>query len=178
MGLNLISIEFILRIGIMSHIELNGWETNMTFSACHFIPGHEKCSRLHGHNYAIHFKAVGTPNDKGIIMDFVGLKSSLRDLIAPLDHKTIIPSKSASLELDKDEDRSQLNVNVKGGKFYSFPLEDVVLLDIKTSSAEELGEYFAEQVIASGILPENVDEIEIGVDEGRGQGARIGRKLR
>lgn len=162
----------------MFHIELNGWEANIKFSASHFIPEHEKCSRLHGHNYAIHFKAAGKPNEQGIIMDFVTLKKALRELISPIDHKTIIPSKSDAIKIVKDESRGQLNVKLKEGKFYSFPLEDVVLLDIKTSSAEELGEYFMRQLIASDVIPDNVDEIEIGVDEGRGQGARIKRKLR
>jgi len=162
----------------MFHLELNGWETDIKFSASHFILGHEKCSRLHGHNYALHFKAAGKPNEHGIIMDFVAVKKALRELLGPVDHKTIIPSKSDAIEIEKDEDRGQLNVKLKGGKFYSFPLEDVAILDIKTSSAEELGEYFMRQLIASNIIPDNVDEVELGVDEGRGQGVRIKRKLK
>jgi 6-pyruvoyltetrahydropterin/6-carboxytetrahydropterin synthase len=162
----------------MHHIELNGWETNIKFSASHFIPGHEKCGRLHGHNYAIHFKAVGKPNENGIIMDFMVLKKSLRELIAPIDHRTIIPSRSDSIELKKDAERGQVEVRLKTGKFYSFPLDNVVILDIKTSSAEELALYFLNLMIESGILPGNIEEVEIGLDEGRGQGARIKRKLR
>jgi len=162
----------------MFHLELNGWEANIKFSASHFIPEHEKCSRLHGHTYAIHFKAVGKPNEKGIIMDFMVLKKVLRELIVPIDHKTIIPTKNDAIEIEKDDSRKQLHVKIKGGKFYSFPLEDVVTLDIKTSSAEELGEYFLKRLMDSKIIPDNVEEIEIGVDEGRGQGARVKRVLK
>jgi 6-pyruvoyltetrahydropterin/6-carboxytetrahydropterin synthase len=160
----------------MFHIELNGWEANIKFSASHFIPEHDKCSRLHGHTYALHLKAVGKPNEKGIVMDFVALKKGLRNLLEPLDHKTIIPSRHEALQIERNDEKGQLEVKVRNGKFYSFPLEDVIVLDIKTSSSEELSAYFVNRLIESGILPDNVEEIELGVDEGRGQGAR-GKKV-
>ncbi|MGB9372190.1 MAG: 6-carboxytetrahydropterin synthase, partial [Halobacteriota archaeon] len=34
-------------------IELDGWQAKLRFSACHFIPDHPKCGRLHGHTYAM-----------------------------------------------------------------------------------------------------------------------------
>jgi 6-pyruvoyltetrahydropterin/6-carboxytetrahydropterin synthase len=162
----------------MHHIEINGWEANLKFSASHFIHGHEKCSRLHGHNFALHFKAVGKPDDRGMIMDFIALKKALRKLLAPVDHRMIIPAKCDDLTVERDEEKGQIEVVLKTGKRYSFPLEDVVVLDIKTTSAEALGEYFLNKLIESGIIPDSVEEVELGIDENRGQGARIKKKLR
>jgi 6-pyruvoyltetrahydropterin/6-carboxytetrahydropterin synthase len=162
----------------MYHIEINGWEANLKFSASHFIPGHEKCARLHGHNFALHFKAVGKPDHRGMVMDFIVLKKALRKLLAPVDHRMIVPSKSDDFTVEVDEDAGQIDVSLKNGKRYSFPADDVVVLDIKNTSAEALGEYFLNRLIESGIITDNVEEVELGVDENRGQGARIKKKLR
>ena len=162
----------------MHHIELNGWESNVRFSASHFIPEHDKCARLHGHDYAVHFKAFGKLNDKGILMDFTALKKTLRELVDHLDHRMVIPLKSASIAVQTDDEKGQVSVWTKGGKTYSFPLEDVVLLDLGASSVEELAGYFMQRLLASGAIPANVEEVEVGVDEGKGQGARLRRKLR
>jgi 6-pyruvoyltetrahydropterin/6-carboxytetrahydropterin synthase len=162
----------------MYHIEINGWEANLKFSASHFIHGHEKCARLHGHNFALHFKAVGKPDDRGMVMDFIVLKKALRKLLVPVDHRMIIPSRSTDFSVESDEGSGQIDITLKTGKRYSFPVEDVVVLDIKNSSAEALGEYFLNRLIETGIIPDNVEEVELGVDENRGQGARIKKKLR
>lgn len=162
----------------MYHIEINGWEANLKFSASHFIPGHEQCARLHGHNFALHFKAVGKPDHRGMVMDFIALKKALRELLAPVDHKMILPSESDDFTVERDEKSGQIDVRLKTGKHYSFPAEDVVVLDIRNSSAEALGEYFLNRLIESEIIPDNVEEVELGVDENRGQGARIKKKLR
>ena len=47
-------------------IIIDGWDAGIKFSACHFIPGHDKCSRLHGHIYAIHAKIFGNQNEPDI----------------------------------------------------------------------------------------------------------------
>ncbi|MCK4717968.1 MAG: 6-carboxytetrahydropterin synthase, partial [Thermoplasmata archaeon] len=43
----------------MAFLELNGWDTGITFSASHFIPGHKKCGRLHGHGYGVRVRGHG-----------------------------------------------------------------------------------------------------------------------
>ena len=34
-------------------LEIDGEHAGVKFSACHFIAGHEKCGRLHGHSYVV-----------------------------------------------------------------------------------------------------------------------------
>jgi len=72
-------------------LEINGWSSKITFSASHIIPGHEKCGRLHGHDYAINAKIEGEIGPNGVIMDFISVKEFLREVASELDHRVMIP---------------------------------------------------------------------------------------
>ena len=74
----------------MMYIFINGWETNLKFSAAHFIPYHSKCRRLHGHDYAIDIKISGEPVN-GMVMDFVVIKKEIRKILESMDHRLILP---------------------------------------------------------------------------------------
>lgn len=156
------------------YLSIDGWSSGITFSACHVIPGHEKCGRLHGHTYAIHARIYGSQNRDMIIMDFLQIKSVLRSISESLDHKVILPEKSSLMTVDVGKE-----VEVKfAKKHYVFPKEDVVLLNIENAAVEELARYVLSRVLKSIRLPENVSGIEIGVDEGKGQTAWTDRKSR
>jgi len=156
-----------------SYITIDGWGSNIRFSSAHIIPEYEKCGRLHGHTYAVHVKVVGEPDEKGIIIDFSLLKDVLRDIVSDLDHKVLIPEKSGIVIEKKDE-----SVNVTTlGKHYVFPLGDCALLPIQSTSVEHLAKYILERAIKKISSQKQIKSIEIGVDEGFGQGARISKKL-
>lgn len=149
------------------HLEIDGWDTGIKFSACHFIPGHDKCSRLHGHIYAIHAKVEGQQNVKGMLLDFITLKNAMRSVAEELDHRVLIPGECKDIKLDIGDD---IKVKV-GEKQYLFPPDDVVIMDIKLASAEELAGFILKRVLTFLKIPDNVKALEIGVDEGKGQGA-------
>jgi len=154
-------------------LRIDGWETGITFSASHFIPRHRKCNRLHGHVYAIHARIRGRQDEDGIVMDFLGLKEALRKIAEEMDHKVLLPKNSKLVQVNVEK-----NVQVKAeGKQYSFPPEDVAILDVKATSAEEVARFVLSKLVSEMDFPDNVEEVEIGVDEGRGQGAWIGRKI-
>ena len=153
---------------------MDGWRSNIRFSSAHIIHEYEKCGRLHGHTYAVHAKIYGEPDSKGIILDFSILKEKLRIIVNELDHRVLIPEKSQIAEIKKQDDA--LLINALGKKF-SFPLTDCVFLPIKSTSAENLASYILNKLIEITELPKNVESIEIGVDEGYGQGARLSKQL-
>lgn len=155
------------------YLEINGWDVDIKFSACHFIPGHDKCSRLHGHIYAVHARVTGEQNERGMLLDFLTLKNALRSVAEELDHRVLIPGDSKEMELDIGDD---IKVKV-GDKQYMFPLDDVVVMDIKLATAEELAGFILNRLLNSIEIPKNVNGIEIGVDEGRGQGAWVTREF-
>ena len=80
-------------------LKLNGWELGITFSACHFLPGHDKCNRLHGHNYAIHMHLTGEIDGTGMVYDFVKLKKAMKSIADELDHCVLMPGDSNEVEV-------------------------------------------------------------------------------
>ena len=153
-----------------SYIIIDGWKSNIRFSSAHIIPDYEKCGRLHGHTYAVHAKVVGEPDEKGIIMDFSLLKNILNETVKDLDHKVLIPEKSSLITIEKKDDSVKLT---SFKKHYVLPLEDCIFLPIDSTSAENLARYILGRVLEKVSSSRQIESIEIGVDEGVGQGARI-----
>ncbi len=150
-------------------LELDGWKLGLRFSACHIIPKHDKCGRLHGHTYTIHSRIIGSMNEQGIILDFEIIKNALRDVIVDLDHKLLVPQKNKKFKIEKSDD-IQLSLE---DKKYTFPYEDVILLDIESATAESLANYILNKLLTIIDIPKNIHSIEIGIDEGWGQGAWV-----
>ena len=157
-----------------SYIKVDGWKSNIRFSSAHIIPEYEKCGRLHGHTYAVHVKIHGNPDYKGIIVDFTIVKDVLREIVNSLDHKILIPKKSKNVEIEKVKESVKI---ISLGKEYVFPDCDCIFLPIDSTSAENLAAFILGEFLQKASLPKNVESVEIGVDEGFGQGARVLKKV-
>ena len=155
-------------------LTIDGWQNNIIFSACHMIPKYEKCGRLHGHSYAIHARIYGEQEENGIVMDFSLIKIALRKIADDLDHRVLLPLKSKNIKLKIKENNIEAT-HIE--KYYEFPKEDVALLEINNASAENLAIYILEKMLKMLELPKNINMIEIGIDEGRGQGAWVKKEL-
>jgi len=153
-----------------SYIKIDGWKSNIRFSSAHIIPEYEKCGRLHGHSYAVHIKIVGEPDKKGIIVDFTQVKKILKEIADGLDHKVLIPEENNLANIEKHENFVKIVVL---NKEYIFPVEDCVFLPIVSTSAENLASYILDLFLKRAKLSKNVESVEVGVDEGYGQGAFI-----
>lgn len=152
----------------MSTLEIDGGYSGIRFSASHFIPRHEKCSRLHGHSYIVHLRLEGDIGEQGMVMDFVVLKRKLREMVDEMDHAVLLPARSEVVRIDVDGE----GVHVESlGKRYTFPKTDVRLLPVPTTTAEEMAKYMAERMAAEAEVPANVRSLSIGLDEERGQTA-------
>ena len=148
-------------------IEVDGWKANIRFSSSHILPGHPKCGYLHGHTYAIHSWIYGEKNEKGFIVDFSLLKSTLKEIADKLDHRVLIPKKNDYVSVTKNEIRISTDK-----KNYVFPREDCILLPIQSVTAENLAEYILKELLKKINLSKNINKIDIGIDEGFGQVAR------
>jgi len=157
--------------GRVLRITIDGWKAHIKFSAAHVIAGHPKCGRLHGHTYAVHVVLHGDAGDDDMVFDFGVAKRELRRLADKLDHRFIVPSHSATAV------GSAFEVRV-GAKTYRVPRSDVALIAVQASSAERLAEHFAGELRAAVDFPPSVHEIEVGVDEGPGQGAWVRVRLK
>lgn len=70
------------------------------FDAAHYLPKYNgKCERLHGHTYKLVVKVKGTPDEEGMVIDFIKLKNLVKEkVLNQLDHQLlndIIPNPSA-----------------------------------------------------------------------------------
>lgn len=155
-------------------LKLDGWELGITFSACHFLPGHDKCNRLHGHNYAIHLHLTGELDEEGLVYDFVKLKRAMKSVADDLDHCVLMPGKPGRVDLQREG--GQVLVG-SAGKSYSFPECDVNILPLEIVSAEKLAEYAMNRIVEALEFGQNIRRIKVGIDEGLGQGAWASRTL-
>jgi 6-pyruvoyltetrahydropterin/6-carboxytetrahydropterin synthase len=145
-------------------IKIDGWKCNLTFSSAHFLADYSKCSQLHGHTYAVHVIVTGSPVN-GLVIDFRHIKTFIRQIIEDLDHKILIPTKG-KFDIKEQEEIEIIYDN----KRYVFPKIDCVFLPIYSSSAENLASYVLEQLI-SHLTIQNISRVQLGIDEGYGQGA-------
>lgn len=151
---------------------LDGWKLHLQFSACHFIPYQNKCERLHGHTYAVSLMIHGKLNKDRVLIDFGIVKNAVKKIIREFDHKIILPKKSKIIKIKVKE-----NVEVNfDKKYYSFPISDVLILNTISTSAEDLANYIAEKLLEE-LNFENIEKIEVGLDEGFGQGAWVEKFL-
>ncbi len=58
------------------------------FDSSHYIPGHGKCGKMHGHTYRVEVEVEGELKG-GMVIDFADLKRALREVIDELDHRVL-----------------------------------------------------------------------------------------
>ncbi len=157
-------------------LRVDGWSVGARFSVSHYIPQHERCGRLHGHTYAVSCVFRGDIEEGGDMMvDFIAVKRALRGLCDELDHHVLVPLENPhSTVTDRGDD---VVVETKG-KRYVFPREDVRLLPIRSTTAERLAEWFMENLLERLELPPEVTHVDLGIEEGQGQGAWAHRDLK
>ncbi len=148
-------------------LSIDGSLNHIGFSAAHFIPTIEKCSRLHGHNYYVTVSVAGEPVD-GVLIDYGVLKAACRKSVDAMDHKTIVPRSSRYSACETEGDLCKVSYN---GKKFVFPLSDVYFLDKEMSSSELLSESILDRIKGEILSLKNISKIRVCVFESPGQGA-------
>ena len=133
------------------------------FAAAHFLYQHDKCSRLHGHNYIVNIELTGELNDKSFVVDFFVVKSKLIAITNRLDHHLLIPAESREIQINQETPESQIHVEFNG-KHYEFPPEDVILLPLVATTAELLAQYIYREMYPE--FPQFKLKVEVGESEG------------
>ncbi|MBS7288158.1 MAG: 6-carboxytetrahydropterin synthase [Candidatus Freyarchaeota archaeon] len=136
---------------------------DLIFSAAHFLFSHEKCARLHGHNYKVRVEASSTIlSEDQMVVDFFTIRSAVKSVCEPLDHRVLVPTKTEELTFTEEGDEVHIFLS---DRRYVFPRNDVVLLPIEATTAEKIAEYLYHQL--KGILPTNV-HLKVSVEEAEG----------
>jgi 6-pyruvoyltetrahydropterin/6-carboxytetrahydropterin synthase len=66
-----------MRLGITEFID-----------CAHFLPGHVKCGRVHGHTYKVEVAIEGETTEGGMVVDFGELRSRVRGVLEEYDHRS------------------------------------------------------------------------------------------
>ncbi|MDD2439351.1 MAG: 6-carboxytetrahydropterin synthase QueD [Methanosarcinaceae archaeon] len=67
-----------MRLGIIDYID-----------CAHYLPGHGKCGRVHGHTYKIEVTIEGKVQENGMVIDFYDLKKGVKETLAEYDHRLL-----------------------------------------------------------------------------------------
>ncbi|MHA1198544.1 MAG: 6-pyruvoyl trahydropterin synthase family protein [Candidatus Heimdallarchaeaceae archaeon] len=116
----------------------------LTLASAHMLIKHDKCARLHGHNYEIEVEIDGNLDENNMVIDFGPFKTSVGSIIKELDHRVILPENNSDLTIELDQ--KQYKVSTCDGKFYRFPKEDVVLVPLEATTVELLSKYLHDKL--------------------------------
>ena len=172
---------------------LRGQDCGFTWSASHLLPGHFKCSRMHGHNYVLDLEIESENLEHGMIIDFVEIKKKIRELVEVYDHRLMLPYMAVISNSNYSESTNMIIKRTPNSEFgntiwitysglddkeknYVIPWSDTVLIDdIDYVTAENLAIHFRKKVteILNTIsTTEQSGSVHVTIYEDAGQGAR------
>jgi 6-pyruvoyltetrahydropterin/6-carboxytetrahydropterin synthase len=139
---------------------------NLGFSAAHFITFDGTCEPLHGHNYGVRVEASGPLTPDSYVLDFVTLKSIVRDLCKDWDHRFLLPLKNPHLQVIEHDEAWELVYDPKTR--YVLAKSAVVPLEIDNATAERLAELLAKRIAMSlnnRQAGEYLTHLTVGIEE-------------
>lgn len=149
----------------------------LVFASGHFITyGDGTCEPLHGHNYRAGVTLWGDLDRHSLVYDFVTLKRDMVAILAPLDHRMLLPTNNPHLSVMVAEGEIEVRT---GSVRYLFPERDVIVLPIPNTTAELIATWIVDRLL------ERLDErgtggmhqVEVEVEESFGQSAFCRRRI-
>ncbi len=128
----------------MKRFSIRVEQDDLAFSAAHFLafaPGQRE--RLHGHDYRVAAEVQAPLGPSHFVLDFLQLQAILRELLAELDHRVLLPTNHPHLTFSVDEEEVEVRC---GGQRWVFPGEDCRLLPLPSTTTELLAQYLAQSL--------------------------------
>lgn len=114
------------------------------FYAAHMALYRGAVEPLHGHTFQVALRVSGELDSRGMLVEFADVRPAVRDAVAPLCRRTLVPADAPELEITRTEESVSI---VAGPKRYLLPATDVVLLPLANTTLEALGGYLLDQVL-------------------------------
>ncbi len=144
----------------------------LKFSAAHFLIFPDgTAERLHGHNYKVYVAVQSGLDGHGLVLNFKQIKPLVRTLCDELDERLLIPGQHAELTHRIATDSGQIEIRYRD-RHYSIPAEDVLVLPINNTSAENLAGWIGREIqrrIGEQFPSVRLEELRVGVEETPGQ---------
>lgn len=147
---------------------------NFKFSAAHFLIFNEhEAERLHGHNYQVKVD-LGYSKDlmklpEGSFVDFNVFKQAIKSHLEIWDEHVILPRLHPDMKYQISADGKNYEVRFRD-RFYSFPLNEVIWLDVANTSVEAFSKILARDFFEM-FKKHKIAKVRVVVEETRGQGA-------
>ncbi len=143
------------------------------FSAAHFLIFPDgSAERLHGHNYRVYVKVEGRLTRHGLVIDFTRIKPLVREIVAELDEHWLVPGQHPDLTCEAGEGGS-IEIRYRE-RTYRVPREDVLILPINNTSAENLAGWFGKELrrrLENRFPDLELNRLSVAVEETPGQRA-------
>jgi len=142
----------------------------LKFSAAHFLIFPDgTAERLHGHNYKVYVDLHTALDKHGLVLNFQEIKPLVRELCDELDEHLLIPGEHPVLTAERKDRHYEIRYQER---YYLIPVEEVIVLPISNSSAENLAGWFGRTLLAR--IEErwpalSVQGMTVGVEETPGQ---------
>lgn len=120
------------------------------WASAHQIEGHEKCGRLHGHNYRMKVTISSEELDEmGFVIDFGKMDEYIKPLINRMDHRYLASNYGKNTPLVEWLKRNRP--------------DDICFLNIVHTTVESMTEFIAKRFLYS--MPNNIKSIRINLWE-------------
>ena len=130
----------------------------LKFSVAHFLIFPDgSAERLHGHNYRVYVEIEARLSRFGLVIDFQHIKPIVRDVCDELDEHWVLPGEHPELVTSELEDGS-IEVRYRD-RIYRAPAEDVLVLPINNTSAENFSSYVGRELLTR--LDKRFDDLEV-----------------
>jgi 6-pyruvoyltetrahydropterin/6-carboxytetrahydropterin synthase len=142
----------------------------LKFSAAHFLIFPDgSAERLHGHNYKVFLDLHTELDEHGLVVNFQEIKPLVRELCDELDEHLLIPGEHPVLTAEVNGPHYEIRYK---DRFYLVPKDEVLILPISNSSAENLAAWFGRTLRGrmEQAWPQlHVKQMTVGVEETTGQ---------
>lgn len=113
------------------------------FYAAHIALYNGEVEPLHGHTFQVALRVSGEPDISGMVAEFNEIKPAIRDAVALLRRRTLVPGQAPELQITPKNDSLSI---ICGRKRYLLPAEDVTVLPLANTTLETLAGYLLSQV--------------------------------
>jgi 6-pyruvoyltetrahydropterin/6-carboxytetrahydropterin synthase len=147
------------------HIRVAG--DDLAFSAGHFITlENGDCERLHGHTYRVAAEVFGPLDACQCVVDFLAVRSAMKDILAELDHRVLLPAQHPAIRLSLQAAEVEA---MFADRRWVFPKDDCLLLPVANTTTEALARYIGERLTAAlGLHGDSINRVQIELSEGTG----------
>lgn len=147
---------------------------NFKFSSAHFLIFDEKSAEmLHGHNYQVRVDILcpenTDKNSSGYFADFNIFKKAIKARLDQWDEHVLLPALHPDMKYKVSVDGKNYDVHFRD-RFYSFPKNEVIWLEITNTSVEQFSALLAKEFFHQ-FKKYNIKQIKVEVEETRGQSA-------